>query len=146
MSEKTRLTPQGEFLVAPGPEQEEGASSVQLRPGSPEHREMLQELAEPLARGQRKMRTKGGPGEEGVAQIGDAVLTVRETLAKKIAEDMTADATRRHGRPLEELTFLELVEGAAARCEGRGCEPSEVIAELGRLQNRALYGDTVRRR
>lgn len=106
----------------------------------------MTETSRQIGEGLKKLRSRGGPGQAGVDRIGASVLTVRETVAVAIARDMADDASRRHKRPLTQLTFLELIEGAGQRVRHRGCSEADVMAELARLQNVALYGNEVRRR
>lgn len=94
----------------------------------------------------RRLTMNGGGGDPTVANVGGAVLTVRENVAVAIARDMADDATRRHGVALAQLTLLQLNEGIGARCRGRGTTVAQVGAELARLQNVAIYGSEVRRR
>ena len=140
----SKLRPQGDYIV--GPEeiemQPEGLTELKYKP-SPGLEEYVDDQ---VTRGLKKMTSRGGRGQDGVDQIGAAVLTVKETVAVAIAKDMVDDAVRRHKRPLEKLTFLELVEGCDQRVRHRGCTEADVMAELARLQNKAIYGDEVRRR
>lgn len=140
----SKLRPKGDFIVGPDEieKQPEGLTRLQYRP-SPQLEEYVHDQ---VTRGLKKMTNRGGRGQDGVDRIGAAVLTVKETVAVAIAKDMVDDAVRRHKRPLENLTFLELVEGSDQRVRHRGCTQADVMAELARLQNKAIYGDEVRRR
>lgn len=94
----------------------------------------------------KHLRSRGGRGDPNVARIGDAVLTIRESVAVAIALDIIDDCERRHSKKLGELTLLQLNEGIDLRCEGRACTPAQVGAEMCRLQNVAIYGGRVPRR
>ena len=101
---------------------------------------------EAMERANRHLKTRGGRGDPGVALVDGTVMTVGETIAVTIAKDMIDDCIRRHGKKLEELTLLELNHGIEARVKGRATNAAQVGAEICRLQNKAIYGNVVRRR
>lgn len=96
--------------------------------------------------GNRHLKNRGGKGDKRIALVGDAVLTIEESLAVVLAKDIIDDAQRRHSKTLKELTLIELNFGLEARCKGRACTPEQVGAEIARIQNVAIYGNTLRRR
>lgn len=136
----SEVKPEGEFMYGTEPDAESGETVMQFKT----NRVPAEVLA--AQRANRHLKTRGGQGSAKVALIGDAVLTVQETVAVAIAKDMADDACRRHNKHLDELTLLELNEGLAMRVKGRGTSEAQVGAELARLQNVAIYGDSVRRR
>lgn len=87
-----------------------------------------------------KLTMNGGPGQTGVQNINGAILTVQETIAKTIAQDMIDDAVRRHKKPLKELSLMQLNEGIDERVKGRLCSKAHVLREIGALANAAYYG------
>lgn len=136
-----------EFLYAPEDvaNQDEGftESRVEL---TGEAREQHEETLAKLKGGLNKMTMHGGQGDGISAIVGGELLTVKESVALAIARDMCRDAEQRTGLPLKDIALLELNEGIHARIKGRATSAGAVMAELGRLQNTAKYGDTVRRR
>lgn len=105
---------------------------------------------EPQAPGEHKalskLKNRGGKGQEGIGIVDGSVLTLKETLALKIAEDVIDDAKRGLGKPLEQMSLIELAQYAQHRTEGRPVTDAQVLAEITRLQNHAIYHDKLARR
>lgn len=97
-------------------------------------------------RANSKQKNEGGKGADGLLILDGTVLTVRENAALAIAKDVLDDARRHHGRNPASLPLTELARFAAGRTEGKPCTDGQVLAEIGRLVNHALYGDKVIRR
>jgi hypothetical protein len=136
-----------EFLYAPEDVAHRGEGFTESRIElTGEAREQQEETEARLKAGLGKLTMNGGRGDGLSAIVGGELLTVKESVALAIARDMCRDAEQRTGKPLKDIPILELNEGIHARIKGRATTAGAVMAELGRLQNTAKYGDTVRRR
>lgn len=96
------------------------------------------ELARTLAAGRRRLTHNGGPGDGRTALIGREVATVADALERSIATSAIRDAEARTGRPLAQMTLLELLRDVDARCGHQEALANRVRAEIGRLQNAAM--------
>lgn len=123
----------------------EGFTEITLLPEG-EALEAHQEQERLATEGLKKLTMNGGEGDGLSAQVGNEVLTVKETLALKIAMDIIADKETEHGMPVGKLNLMQLNQGIHERVKGRATTVGAVMAEIGRLQNRAIYKDRVRRR
>ena len=92
-----------------------------------------------LNRASRKMKSRGGQGDGLSAMVFGQPITIRESVATTIAKDMIEDAMKRHHKSLKALSLLELAYGLEDRCRGRLVAPTEVFAEIARIQNAAFY-------
>lgn len=97
-------------------------------------------------RGERKLKNRGGPGQEGVGIIDGSVMTIQETAAVAVARDVIDDAERHHKKGVADLSLMELAPFARGRAEGRSFSDGQLLAEICRLQNFAIYGSKVARR
>lgn len=92
-----------------------------------------------LQSGIRKLKNKGGRGDENIAFLHGNVVTIRESLTTQIAKEVIEDAMTKHKKKLKELSLFELFETVDLRCRGRIPNPYEVRSEVCRLQNAEIY-------
>lgn len=136
-----------DFLYAPTDTalESEGFTETKLK-ATEEGKKAIDQSMIPIERGLRKLTLNGGEGQQGVALVGDSIMTVEETVALSIAKSMIEAAERRTNKPLKELSLVELNFNSHLYVKGRACTEAQVLAEIGRLQNKEIYGDSVRRR
>jgi hypothetical protein len=108
--------------------------------------EVLRNIEDNLQGGLKKLTVNGGQGDGVSALVEGEILTVKESAAVAIANDIIKDAQNRYKKPLAKLTLIQLNDGIEARVVGRATSVGAVMAELGRLQNLAIYKSRVRRR
>ncbi len=136
------LFPEDDFIMGPVERsvEDEGFTEMVFKRKGPSDEELA-------AMGNLHLLTcNGGPGQKGVALVGDAVMTVEEHVAVDVAKAAIEDAEALNKLPLEKLTMLQLTAHLEERCRDRHCSMTQALAEIGRLQNQAIYGDKVRRR
>ena len=94
-----------------------------------------------------KLKNRGGKGQEGIAIVGGAVLTVKENAAVTIAKDVIDDARRANdGKLASEIPLIEIAKYAQGRSKPGVCTDAEVLAEICRIQNAEIYGGKIARR
>lgn len=86
-----------------------------------------------------KLTSHGGRGDGVSASIDGDILTIAEMVAVAVARQMVEDAAQASGKEIHELSLAQLSEGIADRVVGRRCTAAQVLAEIGRIQNRVLY-------
>lgn len=91
-------------------------------------------------RGLRKLKSRGGRGQAGIELINGSVLTVQETIAVSIAKDVIDDTKRGTGKALRDICLLDFAKYAEHRTRGRPVTDAQVLAEIVRIQNHAIYG------
>ena len=93
-----------------------------------------------------KLKNEGGAGQGGVGMVDGSILTLKESAALTIAQDVIDDAERAEKKKVAEIPLTTLARYAEGRAAGRPCSDAQVLQEVCRLQNHAKYGDKVSRR
>ena len=92
-------------------------------------------------KGLHKLKSRGGRGQAGIGMVNGSILTVQETIAVTIAKDVIDDTKRGTGKALKDLCLMDFAKYAQHRCDNRPVTDAQVLAEIVRIQNHAIYND-----